>query len=145
MTTLNERKLRRTAIALAVVLIAAVTPQLGQSRGPNARGKHVGDWRTFVVDSGGAIQVAPPDRHGAELDAELRTLENLQLARQSSPAIQSSIAKWDAQPAFAPWTQKALALIAASATSTGKAQRVMALVHVAMYDATVAAWHWKFE
>jgi membrane-associated phospholipid phosphatase len=103
-----------------------------------------GRWRTYVLASGAAVEVpAPPRNHSAQTRAELATLEADQAAREASPAIQAQIAKWDAQPAFAPWTKKALALIAANATSTAKAQRVMALVHVAMNDATVAAWHWK--
>ncbi len=103
-----------------------------------------GGWRTYVLASGAAIDVpAPPRNHSAQTRAELATLEADQAAREASPAIQAQIARWDAQPAFAPWTKKALALIAANATSTAKAQRVMALVHVAMNDATVAAWHWK--
>jgi membrane-associated phospholipid phosphatase len=91
-----------------------------------------------------AIPVAPPPRNrSAQTRAELATLEADQVARDASPAIQAQIAKWDAQPAFAPWTRKTLALISANATSTAKAQRAMALVHVAMNDATVAAWYFK--
>jgi PAP2 superfamily protein len=106
----------------------------------------VGGWRTYVLRSGAAIDVpAPPRIHSAQTRAELATLEADQAAREASPTIQAAIARWDAQPAFAPWTQKTLALIAANGTSTGKAQRAMALVHVAMYDATVAAWHAKYR
>jgi membrane-associated phospholipid phosphatase len=104
----------------------------------------VGGWRTFVVRLGPDVP-GPPRNHSPQTRAELATLEADQAARQASPAIQAAIAKWDAQPAFAPWTQKTLALIAANATSTGKAQRAMALVHIAMYDATVAAWRAKLR
>jgi membrane-associated phospholipid phosphatase len=97
--------------------------------------------RTFVLSPATAPDVPPPPRNRSpETRAELATLEADQVAREASPAIQAAIAKWDAQPAFAPWTQKTLALIAANGTSTGKAQRAMALVHVAMHDAIAVAW-----
>jgi membrane-associated phospholipid phosphatase len=101
-------------------------------------------WRPYVLDSPAAIPVpAPPGNRSAQTRAELATLEADQAARDATPSIQAQIAAWDAQPAFAPWTRRALALISANATSTAKAQRAMALVHVAMNDATVAAWYWK--
>jgi membrane-associated phospholipid phosphatase len=131
------RKLLLTAALAGMLAIASPA-----AAHPSEAG--VGGWRTFVLSSGSALDVpAPPRNHSAQTRAELATLEAHQAARESSPAIQAAIAKWDAQPAFATWTQKALALIAANGTSTGKAQRAMALVHVAMYDATVVAWRAK--
>jgi membrane-associated phospholipid phosphatase len=128
------------AAALAALLVTA------SAAAAHPLDPGVGGWRTFVLPSGAAIDVPPPPRnHSAQTRAELATLEADQAAREASPSIQVAIAKWDAQPAFAPWTQKTLALIAANATSTGKAQRAMALVHVAMYDATVAAWRAKLR
>jgi hypothetical protein len=133
------RKLSLTA-ALAAVLVTA------SAAAAHPVEADVGQWHTFVVRPGAAIDVpAPPRNRSAETRAELATLEADQAARETSPAIQAAIAKWDAQPALAPWTQKTLALIAANATSTGKAQRAMALVHVAMHDATVAAWRAKYR
>jgi membrane-associated phospholipid phosphatase len=129
-------------LLLAAALAAALVTASAAAAHPSDPG--VGEWRTYVLRSGTAIDVpAPPRNHSAQTRAELATLEADQAAREASPAIQAVIAKWDTQPAFAPWTQKTLALIAANATSTGKAQRAMALVHVAMYDATVAAWRAK--
>jgi PAP2 superfamily len=126
------------AAALAALLVTA-SGAAAHPFDPDA-----GGWRTFVVRSGPDVP-APPRNHSAQTRAELATLAADQAARDASPAIQAAIAKWDMQPAFAPWTQKTLTLIAANATSTGKAQRVMALAHVAMYDATVAAWRAKFR
>jgi membrane-associated phospholipid phosphatase len=149
----GSRRLTRLALGgvvlvlLALPVTAGASPRVRSHDDDPGHGRlepRAGNWRTFVLDSGVALSVPPqPARRSAEAQAELSTLEADQLAREASPAIQASIAKWDAQPAFAPWTLKALALIASNGTSTAKAQRVMALVHVAMYDATVAAWHWK--
>ena len=94
-------------LALATASVAAAHP-LERDDG----------WRPYVLGSRAATEVpAPPRNHSAQTRAELATLEADQAAREASPAIQAQIAKWDAQPAFAPWTKKALALIAANATS----------------------------
>jgi hypothetical protein len=148
-----RRSIKHVVLGAVILLLAlpvtagANSPARSHDDDPGQSGggaPQAGNWRTFVLGSGATIAVAPPPaRRSPEAAAELTTLEADQLAREASPAIQASIAKWDAQPAFAPWTQKALTLIASNGTSTTKAQRVMALVHIAMYDATVAAWHWK--
>jgi len=133
------RKLTLVAALAAMLAIATAGAAVAHPFGRDDDG-----WRTYVLGSRAAIQVpAPPRNHSAQTRAELAALEAAQATRDASPAIQAQIAKWDAQPAFAPWTKKTLALISANATSTAKAQRVMALVHVAMNDATVAAWYWK--
>jgi membrane-associated phospholipid phosphatase len=124
-----------------LLLTAALAGLLATASAAAAHPLDAPDWRTFVLSPTTAPDVpAPPRNRSAETRAELATLEADQAAREASPAIQAAIAKWDAQPAFAPWTQKTLALIAANGTSTGKAQRAMALVHVAMHDAIVVAW-----
>jgi membrane-associated phospholipid phosphatase len=133
--------MRKLTLAAALAGMLAITTANVAAAHPFDRG---GGWPTYVLDSGAAIPVPPPPRnHSAQTRAELATLEADQAARDASPPIQVQIAAWDAQPAFAPWTRRALALIAANATSTAKAQRAMALVHVAMHDATAAAWYWK--
>jgi membrane-associated phospholipid phosphatase len=141
------RSIALPATLLVSIALIAVGPGAAArvTRESRDREPRAGTWQPYVLSSGAAIDVAePPSRRSDETKTELATLETYQAAREASPAIQSAIAKWDARPAFAPWTQKTLSLIAANATSTAKAQRVMALVHVAMYDATVAAWNWKY-
>jgi membrane-associated phospholipid phosphatase len=134
--------MRKLTLAAGLAAVLAIATASAAAAHPFAR--HDAGWRTYVLDSVAAIPVAPPPRNrSAQTRAELATLEADQVARDASPAIQAQIAKWDAQPAFAPWTRKTLALISANATSTAKAQRAMALVHVAMNDATVAAWYFK--
>ena len=134
--------MRKLTLVAALVAMLAIATASAAAAHPFDRDG--GEWRTYVLHSGGAIDVpAPPRNHSAQTRAELATLEADQAARDASPAIQAQIAKWDAQPAFAPWTKKTLALISANATSTAKAQRAMALVHIAMNDATVAAWYFK--
>ena len=137
--------MRRLLVTLAVLVLAV--PAAGSAGGrERLRDKHAGTWQTYVISSGAGVPVpAPAKKHAATTRAELAELRAAQAARLASPDIQASIAKWDAQPAFQPWTEKALALIAANATSTPRGQRVLALLHIAMYDTTVAAWHWKFR
>jgi hypothetical protein len=137
---IHIRRFTMRKLMLAAALVAVLATAGAAAAHPLDR--DVGEWRTYVLGSAEAVPVLAPPR-GAQTRAELATLEADQAARDASPAIQAAIARWDAQPAFAPWTQKTLGLIAGNGTSTAKAQRVMALVHVAMYDATVVAWNAK--
>jgi membrane-associated phospholipid phosphatase len=134
--------MRKLTLVAGLAAVLAIATASAAAAHPFAR--HDRGWRTYVLDSAAAIPVAPPPgNRSGQTRAELATLEADQVARDASPAIQAQIAKWDARPAFAPWSRETLTLISASATSTAKAQRAMALVHVAMNDATVAALYWK--
>src|SRR2546423_8614069 len=99
------RKLTLVAALAAMLAIATASMAAAQPFDEDDEA-----WPTYVLGSGADIQVpAPPRNHSAQTRAELATLEADQAAREASPAIQGQIAKWDAQPAFAPWTKKTLA------------------------------------
>jgi membrane-associated phospholipid phosphatase len=71
--------------------------------------------------------------------AELRWLQE-----QRTSEIQARIDFWDALPAFKPWTEMQLDLIRTQGVNPPRAHRGLALVHVAIYDAIIAAWYWKY-
>ena len=110
-----------------------------------------GSWRTWVVANGGELRPPAPDPAGSE--AERRELDEvLQLQRTRSAASDSAIRRWRDSPA-APWDSAALRLLdfyfpllpdVRTATPV-RAARVMALLHVAMYDAMVTTWNAKYE
>jgi membrane-associated phospholipid phosphatase len=128
------------ALALSLLPLATATAH-GNQRPLEPR---AGSWRTYVLTSGAEIPLPPPpSRHSQQTQGELAELKTLQ--EQRTAATQAIIAFWDARPAFKPWTEKQLELIRTRGTNTPRAHRGLALVHAAIYDAVIAAWHWKYQ
>ena len=58
-------------------------------------------------------------------------------------AAERDVRRWGADPAVRPWLELAMEYVSQRPKDPPAASRAYALVAVAMYDATVAAWHWK--
>ena len=98
-----------------------------------------GAWHTWSVVAGSAVPVAaPPD--AAATRAEAATL-NQQLGRDSGPL--DRIAYWDRGWPGYRWQE--IALAESQADPRPPLVRTMALVSVAIHDATVATWHAKYQ
>src|SRR5260370_41903259 len=103
---------------------------------PNA-----GQWQAWVVTSGSQFRLAaPPGRH--ESKEEIQVLEKL--AEQRDAAAFDLIKFWDAGAPSYQWNQMTINEIKKFNVGTVRAERALALVHVAIYDATVAAWDSKY-
>jgi membrane-associated phospholipid phosphatase len=103
---------------------------------PNA-----GQWKTWVLTSGSERRLSsPPGRH--ESKEEIEALE--QLAGQRDAAALDLIRFWDTGAPSYQWNQMLLSEIAKNKVGTVRAERALALVHVAIYDAMVAAWDSKY-
>ena len=101
-----------------------------------------GTWKTYVLGSGAELRVPPPpDRVATAREIEwLRSLPG-----ESNPIVRDQIKYWDAgSPAYR-WIE--IALKTALVRRPGPPQptfRRMALLNVAIYDATIAAWGAKY-
>jgi membrane-associated phospholipid phosphatase len=141
----------RVALRVAATTLACA---LGCSEAPTGPTRDLesgaGSWRTWVLASGGEIQVPPPPSAGsAQAQAELDEIARIQAAR--SETVDSLVSAWDSLPTTR-WHSRLLDLsgfywillpdtrLATPALSA----RAFALLHVAMYDALVAAWHAKY-
>lgn len=103
---------------------------------PNA-----GQWKTWVLRSGSQFRLPPPPgRH--ESKEEIEALG--QLAAQRDAAALDLIRFWDAGAPSYQWNQMALNEIGINKLNTPRGERVLSLVHVAIYDAMVAAWDSKY-
>src|SRR5436190_5091317 len=93
-----------------------------------------GTWKTWVLTSGSQLRLPlPPNDVSSEL-GELRALES-----QRTAAVMDQVSFWDAgSPGFR-WIEMTYPLGLSAPNS-----RVWALVSVAIYDATVAAWDSKY-
>src|SRR5439155_2014270 len=99
-----------------------------------------GGWRTWVLESGSQVRpTAPPDRDTTRL--ELDELRNLSGARDA--AVLDQVSYWDSGAPGYRWNEIAIAQGLKDGIAIA-AYRVLALVNVAIYDATVAAWDAKY-
>jgi membrane-associated phospholipid phosphatase len=100
-----------------------------------------GTWRTWVVPDVHQIRLAAPPNAAAST-AEIQTIKTLM--SEMNADIKSQIAYWDAGPAGYRWMQLASQQMLAQNVAAPLFTRGMALVSVAVYDATVAAWDSKY-
>jgi membrane-associated phospholipid phosphatase len=103
---------------------------------PNA-----GTWQTWVLSSGQELRLAPPP-DAATTESELEQLQSLAAVRDE--AALELIHYWDTgSPGFR-WNELALQQALKNGIGGPRASRIMALLNVAIYDATVAAWDSKY-
>src|SRR5262249_40249030 len=99
-----------------------------------------GSWRTWVLSSGSQLRLPPPG--GRDSREEIEILLNL-VAQRDANAL-NLIKFCDAGSPSYRWNQIAAAEISKFNLNTPRGERVLALVHVAIYDAMVAAWDSKY-
>lgn len=101
--------------------------------------QRAGNWKTYVIGSGDEIRVAPPpDQDGTASEIEmLRSLD-------SDPIVREQVKYWNAGAPSYRWIGVALnTLVVRHPGPPQPILRAMALLNVAMYDATIAAWNAK--
>lgn len=119
-----------TFIALACIggLYAQVEPTAGQ-------------WQTYVLSSGNQMRLpAPPD--SAVTAAELQWLKAF--VAGADDVAKAQVAYWDAGSPGYRWIKIAAQEMTARNIAAPLFARDMALVSVAIYDATIAAWDSKY-
>ena len=101
-----------------------------------------GTWKTYAIGSGADIRVPPPPDRAATA-GEIAWLRSLPDDR--NPVVRDQIRYWDAGAPAYRWIE--IALNTALVRRPGARQpvyRTVALLNVAIYDATVAAWNSKY-
>jgi membrane-associated phospholipid phosphatase len=138
---LNGAIALRTAAVAATLFVAACgedSPRQEVARADPA----AGSWDTWVLAAPSQVRVPPPPAPGSRPAiadaAAVRTR-----ARNRSANARARIRAWGARPDVDPWLRMAMRLVSARAKDPPASSRAYALLSVAMYDATVAAWHWK--
>ena len=103
---------------------------------PNA-----GNWQTWVLSSGNQMRLAKPPGD-ADTAAEAQSLKQIMASADDGDKVQ--VTYWDAgSPAYR-WMQIASQQMISHNLAAPFYTRGMALVAVAVYDATVAAWDSKY-
>jgi membrane-associated phospholipid phosphatase len=102
-----------------------------------------GDWRTWVLTSPDQFSVPPPPAPGSpEAEAELAEIRDFVPRR--TPEITDMIDHWNQNPLSTPWVEKNLEFVSSRAKDPPLSSRGYALMSVAVADAVVATWHWKY-
>ena len=122
-----------------ILLVAGLSPLHAQDKGwiePQA-----GTWKTWVIASGAALRVAPPPDQAAT-EKELDELAKLAAARDR--AALDRVAYWDTGSPSYRWSEISVAEHLKAGAPWQIASRDLALMHIAIYDAMVAAWDSKY-
>lgn len=141
------RRIRATGLvllaAIAAMSLAACGDGDGAARADGAE-PGAGGWRTWVLSSADDIAVdAPPSSESAASRADIAELRRAQRTR--TPAAARTAAASARRSPLEPWMNINFKLVANRAKNPVAASRAYALLSVAMYDATVAAWKAKYR
>jgi membrane-associated phospholipid phosphatase len=132
--------LRRVVLTLALLGVM-VFPARSESA---SDGPKVGQWKTWVLTSGTALQVpAPPAETSDQAKAELAELR--QLLKERSPSANTAIQYYNAVPATQRWHDLALALARAEKQSLNRQAYLAGILHTALHDAVIVTWTAKYQ
>lgn len=105
--------------------------------------RYASSWKTWVLGSAGEIRLPPPtSTTSLQINTELARLQRAQ--RERTEAQITAARYWDTGPATRRWTEIQLDMIKTHRPNPPRASRGLALAHIAMYDALIAAWHFKY-
>lgn len=133
-------------LALVVVLIAGIAgailyPAPAMASSDDMIEPQAGDWRTWVLEDGSQLRPpAPPNKQDTK--AEIKELK--ELAEQRDQAALDQIAYWNTGASAYRWNEIALEEALGANMNSMAAGRALALIHAAIYDATVATWDAKY-
>jgi membrane-associated phospholipid phosphatase len=100
-----------------------------------------GRWKTWVLSSGSQFRLPSPPR-GWWQNEEIRNLTAR--ARQRDDAALNAISFWDSGPPGYRWNEIAVARLVRDNITGPRSARILSLLNVAIYDATIAAWDSKY-
>lgn len=100
-----------------------------------------GRWKTWILNSGSQFRLPPPP-DGLSQDVEIKNL--LTRANRRDQATLNTISFWDAGPPGYRWNEIAANLLVKNNITGPRSARILALLNVAIYDATIAAWDSKY-
>ncbi len=100
-----------------------------------------GTWKTWVIASGRQFRVPPPPDRAA---TEKELGEVAQMAAKRDGAALDRVAYWETGAPSYRWSEIAVTELLKNGTGWPVAVRDLALMHIAIYNAMVAAWDSKY-
>lgn len=132
-------------LLMSALLVSGSLPSSAAAPLPQSSNAQVepraGTWRTWVLGSTRQIRVPPPPDQAATAD-EIRQLQAM--AAQRNAEALDQIRFWDTGGPAYRWNELTVDTALKNNLPVNFASRALALVHVAIYDATVAAWSAKY-
>src|ERR1700730_14146913 len=131
------------AFGAVFLLLSGVMPISGadQPAAPAAApDRDAGTWKTWLISSGKDFRAPPPDRGSTGKEV----VEVAKLAAARDKAALDKIAYWDTGAPSYRWSELATAEYLKNGLPWQLASRGLALMHVAIYDAMIAAWDSKY-
>jgi membrane-associated phospholipid phosphatase len=140
-------------LALIIITVQPIGSLRAQSRpfrfpicdppAPTQIEPQAGRWKTWVLSSGAEFRLPPPPK-GVAVEIEIRDL--IQRARRRDAAALQAIKFWDAGPPGYRWNQIAIDQVIKHNLNANapRIARLLSLLNVAIYDATIAAWDSKY-
>src|SRR5712692_8722996 len=129
----------RVFCALALALNANAQDISGSVE-PNA-----GSWRTWVLKSGSEVRLPAPNTDKNSSASEMAFLKDFIAASRRSPEAMRQLRYWTSGPPSYRWMELILSQIETKPlASTPRGYRALALMTVAVCDATIAAWDSKY-
>jgi PAP2 superfamily len=130
--------MRRIALVVFLVAVQTLSVQAAQA---GAMEQQAGHWKTWVIASAREFRVPPP----LDQAATAKELEELaQMAAARDRAALDRIAYWDTGAPSYRWSEIAVTEHLNRGIGWPVAVRDLALMHIAIYDAMVAAWDSKY-
>jgi hypothetical protein len=135
------------SFVLTLGLLFGASTSIFRPGGMNALGKdepfiepEAGSWQTWVLESGSQLRL-PPHPSKKETKEEINQL--LALATGRDEAALAQIDYWNTGSPMYRWNEITVNETLKNNIGGHGGARIMALLHVAMYDATIAAWDSK--
>jgi membrane-associated phospholipid phosphatase len=125
-------------IWIVLLLVVGPLPLAGQTAAVEPQ---AGTWKTWVIASGPQLRVPPPPGRAAS-EKELGELTQMAATRDRT-AI-DRVAYWDTGSPSYRWSEIAVTEYLKNGSGWLIAARGLALMHIAIYDAMVAAWDSKY-
>ncbi|GAA0591351.1 hypothetical protein GCM10009416_32250 [Craurococcus roseus] len=131
---------RRAAGAALLIGAALFLPGPADAQPSGTTEPGAGGWRTWVLSSGAQFRLPPPP-DAAATRAEMEQLRALAASRDAE--ARERIGWWDAAAPAYRWNRIAVEEALKAGLTANFGYRHLALLHVALADATVAAWDSK--
>ena len=127
--------MRPTIRAILLLMLGLVAVQAQPAERP------AGTWKTWVIASGQEMRVpSPPDAAATAKELD----ELAQIASTRDRAALDRVAYWDTGAPSYRWSELAVAEHLKNGNNWLPAARSLALMHIAIYDAMIAAWDSKY-